>query len=381
MLANDFSGDRAPIPFHVLSKAIGSSCNLACRYCYYPQESHPTGKMDEVLLEQFIREYITSHPSYSKAINFVWQGGEPTLAGISFYKKVLKLQKKYAPKDVQISNSIQTNGTLITEEWARFFKDHDFIVGLSLDGDLALNDEHRIDKYGHGSHTKILQGLRNLQKYSVEFNVLVVVHNDMIDQARELYRYFVSIGVCYLQFQPLTSSGRADGKYQLSAKNWGRFLSNIYQEWKQAKHLGKVFILNIENSYAQYFTGFSPTCVHSKVCGNQLALETDGSVYACDHLIDEKHYLGNIQKGHNLTVMLKKSIEMSFGMNKAKRSECQKCEVKMLCEGGCPTHITSDGKNSLCKGYYQFFNEILKEVGKFSRDREGITAWQKSLGQ
>lgn len=378
MLVNKSLKDRATIPFHVLSKAVGASCNLACKYCYYPQESHSGGKMSDVVLEQFIKEYITKHPTYSKSINFVWQGGEPMLAGISFYKKVLDLQKKYAPKDVHITNSLQTNGILISDEWSQFFKDHQFIIGVSLDGDAALNDLHRVDKQGRGTHSNVIEGIRNLSTHYVEFNLLVVVHDEMVESARQIYQYFVELGVRYIQFQPLTSGGRAGIRYQLSSKLWGQFLADVYDEWRVSKHVGKVFITNIENSYMQYFTQFSPTCVHSAVCGNQLALETDGNIYACDHLIDHEHYLGNLDSA-DLVLLLNQSVQMPFGKHKSARLECQSCQVKLLCEGGCPTHIDDTGRNSLCEGYLHFFGKILQEIGHFSRDQAGLYAWQKTL--
>ncbi len=381
MLVNNVLRDRSSIPFHILSKAIGSNCNLACRYCYYPQESHPGGRMDINLLEKFIREYIEKHPSYSKSINFVWQGGEPLLAGISFYKSVVAFQEKYRPKDVKITNSVQTNGTLITDEWSIFFKEHQFIVGISLDGDATLNDKHRIDKQGRGSHSKIIQGIKNLLIHQVEFNLLVVVHDEMIGFSKEIYQYLVELGARYIQFQPLTSGGRASNKYQLSEELWGNFLIDIYTEWRVSDHVGKVFVTNIENSYVQYFMQFSPTCVHSKACGNQLALEVNGNFYACDHLINQEYYLGNLLETDSLVDMLNLSVTMPFGINKSKRMECQTCRVKLLCEGGCPTHIDSHGYNSLCKGYFQFFSVILNEIGEYPRNQEGLLAWQKHLNK
>ena len=371
--------NRSNIPFHVLSKAIGSSCNLACKYCYYPQESHPTGKMPDALLETFIQQYIRQHPLHSQSINFVWQGGEPTLAGIAFFEKVIALQQKYAPKNISITNSIQTNGTLLDLNWALFFKKHSFIVGISLDGDALLNDKHRVDKKGASSFTATIRGLHLLQKMHIDYNLLVLVHDDMVERAIELYDYFTeTLNVQYLQFQPLTSGGRSEeNEYTLSAQNWGLFLSNIYQHWLAKKDRGKVFVLNIENAYAQYFTGFSPTCVHSKVCGNLLALETDGNVYACDHLISPEYRVGNLHVTQDLSSLVLKSAAYEFGQMKSRRPECQSCEVKILCEGGCPTHI-KEGKNILCSGYYQFFSNILSELKPFSR-QGGLNQWQTSF--
>lgn len=367
---------QSPIPFHILSKSTGASCNLACQYCYYPQESHPKGIMPDELLERFIRQYIHQHPKHSRVIDFVWQGGEPLLAGIGFYQKVVALQKRYAPPNVVINNSLQTNGTLLNDEWCLFLKQYQFVIGISLDGPAILNDQHRVDKQGNGTYHKTVAGIQLLQKHQLDFNVLVVVHNRMVSFAEEVYDHLIALGAKYLQFQPLTQGGRAGNHYKLSEQNWGDFLCRIYQHWQQKNDRGKIFILNIENAYAQYFTEFSPTCVHSKVCGNQLALETDGEIYACDHLIESKYHLGNLYDGHNLTELLMKSVAMPFGQQKSSRDECQTCEVKILCEGGCPAHLDAKGKNELCQGYYQFFSLLLKELRGFSRNAQGVNLWR-----
>lgn len=371
--------EKSRVPFHVLSKAVGASCNLACHYCYYPQEQHPTGLMKNDTLEIFIKNYIQQQPQYAQSINFIWQGGEPLLAGIEFYKRVIALQAKYKPKETTIVNSLQTNGTLITEDWARFFKKHDFIIGVSLDGNQTINDTYRVDKKGEGSHSNVIKGIKTLIQFKVGFNLLVVVHDEVVPEAKNIYRYLTNIGTRFIQFQPLTTEGKAVQRFSLSSKKWGEFLCNVYEEWKQSNHVGKVHILNIENSYAQYFSGFSPTCVHAKYCGNQLALETNGDLYACDHLIKEEFYLGNILKQSGLLSPLDTALQMSFGKNKSLRPECQTCSVKILCEGGCPTHLNENGKNSLCEGYYMFFSTILEEVKQFPRDRIGMSAWQNSL--
>ncbi|VTM41702.1 arylsulfatase regulator [Klebsiella quasipneumoniae] len=215
---------RSPVPFHILMKPIGPACNLACRYCYYPQDETPVNKMDEARLEQFIRRYIAAQPVGAREINFVWQGGEPLLAGLSFYKKALALQARYAPDGVTISNSLQTNGTLINDAWCRLFREHRFIIGLSLEGSEALQDQHRPDKRGRASWPAALRGIGFLHQHQVDFNLLVVVHNEMAAHAAAIYDRLVSLGARYLQFQPLMSEGAAlrEG-YQLSADNWGAF--------------------------------------------------------------------------------------------------------------------------------------------------------------
>ena len=240
---------RSPVPFHILMKPIGPACNLACRYCYYPQDETPVNKMDDARLEQFIRRYIAAQPAGAREINFVWQGGEPLLAGLSFYKKALALQARYAPDGVTISNSLQTNGTLINDAWCRLFREHGFIIWLSLEGNEALQDYHRPDKRGRSTWSAALRGIDLLHQHQVDFNLLVVVHNEMAAHAAAIYDRLVSLGARYLQFQPLMSEGAAlrEG-YQLSADNWGRFMVGIWRQWRKRCDRGRVFVINIEQA-------------------------------------------------------------------------------------------------------------------------------------
>lgn len=353
---------RSPVPFHILMKPIGPACNLACRYCYYPQDETPVNKMDDARLEQFIRRYIAAQPAGAREINFVWQGGEPLLAGLSFYKKALALQARYAPDGVTISNSLQTNGTLINDPWCRLFREHGFIIGLSLEGNEALQDYHRPDKRGRSTWSAALRGIDLLHQHQVDFNLLVVVHNEMAAHAAAIYDRLVSLGARYLQFQPLMSEGAAlrEG-YQLSADNWGRFMVGIWRQWRKRCDRGRVFVINIEQAWAQYFTHTSGSCVHSARCGSNLVMEPDGQLYACDHLINAEHRLGRLDE-QTLAAAVDASVQLPFGQQKSLRRECQTCSVKMVCQGGCPAHLNAAGNNRLCGGYYRFFSDILAPV-------------------
>lgn len=370
---------RSPVPFHILMKPIGPACNLACRYCYYPQDAAPVNKMDDARLEQFIRRYIAAQPSGAREINFVWQGGEPLLAGLSFYKKALALQARYAPDGVTISNSLQTNGTLINDAWCRLFREHRFIIGLSLEGSEALQDHHRPDKRGGSTWSAALRGIDLLHQHQVDFNLLVVVHNEMATHAAAIYDRLVSLGARYLQFQPLMSEGAAlrEG-YQLSADNWGRFMVGIWRQWRKRCDRGQVFVINIEQAWAQYFTHTSGSCVHSPRCGSNLVMEPDGQLYACDHLINAEHRLGRLDE-QTLAAAVDASVQLPFGQQKSRRRECQTCSVKMVCQGGCPAHLNAAGNNRLCGGYYRFFSEILAPVRPFSRDLQGLQAWRAAF--
>ena len=373
---------RSPVPFHILMKPIGPACNLACRYCYYPQDETPVNKMDDARLEQFIRRYIAAQPAGAREINFVWQGGEPLLAGLSFYKKALALQARYAPDGVTISNSLQTNGTLINDAWCRLFREHGFIIGLSLEGNEALQDYHRPDKRGRSTWSAALRGIDLLHQHQVDFNLLVVVHNEMAAHAAAIYDRLVSLGARYLQFQPLMSEGAAlrEG-YQLSADNWGRFMVGIWRQWRKRCDRGRVFVINIEQAWAQYFTHTSGSCVHSARCGSNLVMEPDGQLYACDHLINAEHRLGRLLAEADLSsaAAVDASVQLPFGQQKSLRRECQTCSVKMVCQGGCPAHLNAAGNNRLCGGYYRFFSDILAPVRPFSRDLNGLKAWRAAF--
>ncbi|PLJ23008.1 anaerobic sulfatase maturase, partial [Klebsiella pneumoniae] len=327
----------------------------------------------------FIRRYIAAQPAGAREINFVWQGGEPLLAGLSFYKKALALQVRYAPDGVTISNSMQTNGTLINDPWCRLFREHGFIIGLSLEGNEALQDYHRPDKRGRSTWSAALRGIDLLHQHQVDFNLLVVVHNEMAAHAAAIYDRLVSLGARYLQFQPLMSEGAAlrEG-YQLSADNWGRFMVGIWRQWRKRCDRGRVFVINIEQAWAQYFTHTSGSCVHSARCGSNLVMEPDGQLYACDHLINAEHRLGRLDE-QTLAAAVDASVQLPFGQQKSLRRECQTCSVKMVCQGGCPAHLNAAGNNRLCGGYYRFFSDILAPVRPFSRDLNGLKAWRAAF--
>ncbi|GBU09986.1 AslA-specific sulfatase-maturating enzyme [Gammaproteobacteria bacterium] len=373
---------QSKLPFHVLLKPVGTSCNLACQYCYYPQpEKHKPVTINLDLLENFTRDYIQSQPVYAKEINFVWQGGEPLIAGIAFYEAAILFQKKYAPQGIAISNSLQTNASLLNDEWCNFLKINNFIIGVSIDGTPEIHDRYRQTRGSKshpakGSYAAVYAGIKLLIKHKIDFNSLSVVHDGVADQALEIYDHLVEIGVQFIQFQPLMLEGSAKNTFCLSEHNWGKFLSGIYKHWLHKNHVGKIFIMNIEQGLAQYFTHISPNCVHASQCGTNLTLETKGQLYACDHLMDTKHYLG--EYGHEpLSQFVNKSAAHDFGIQKSKRPECQICPVKMMCQGGCPAHLNLHNKNQLCGGYLEFFSLILDSVKSYTRDRSGFIKWSR----
>lgn len=370
---------RAPVPFHILMKPIGPACNLACGYCYYPQGETPVRKMGDEMLTRFIRRYIDAQPTGAREINFVWQGGEPLLAGLRFYKKALAIQQRFAPPGVTISNSLQTNATLINDAWCRLFREHNFTLGVSLEGSAALQARHRPDRRGRSSYAAAERGIALLHRHQVDFNLLIVVHDEMAHDAAAVYDRAVSLGARYLQFQPLMSEGEALRQgYRLSAENWGRFMIGIWRQWRRRSDIGRVFIINIEQAWSQYFTHTSATCVHAARCGTNLVMEPDGQLYACDHLIGPEHRLGHLD-AQPLPQAVEAATGLEFGVKKSQRTECQRCAVKMVCQGGCPAHLNAAGHNRLCSGYYHFFNEILAPLRPYSRDLSGLRAWRAAF--
>lgn len=377
---------------HVVAKPIGPACNLNCEYCFYLEKQALFGggdgyRMSDEVLSAFITNYITSQPT--PVVEFVWQGGEPTLLGMDFFKKVIELQRPFAQQKT-ISNSLQTNGTLLTDEWCAFLKKNNFMVGISLDGPKAIHDRYRRDRAGKGTFDKVLQGLRLLQKHKVEYNVLASVARETAMRPLDVYRFFREEGIEFIQFAPvverLADASAKDCGLRLAGpaaldrqednsqvtpwsvvpEEYGDFLIAVYEEW--VRHdVGTVFVMNFEWALNAWIGNPSPVCIHAKQCGRALVIEHSGDVYACDHCVYPEYKLGNIMTGE-LPAMVEKSLESGFGMSKetALPQECRACGVLAACQGGCPKHRfvkTCDnepGLQYLCVGYKNFFLHIRK---------------------
>jgi uncharacterized protein len=381
-----------PQGIHVVAKPIGPLCNLNCEYCFYlekqalfaPNEKH---RMSDDVLRAFIANYITSQPT--PVIEFVWQGGEPTLLGIDFFKRVVELQKQFSGAKT-ITNSLQTNGTLLTDEWCAFLKKHNFMVGISLDGPREIHDRYRRDWKGAGSFDQVMRGLKLLQKYKVEYNVLACVARETAHRPLNIYRFFKSQGVEFIQFSPVVermpdSSSRQLGlrlagtaslekaEEQAEVTPWcvipeeyGDFLIDIYEEW--VRHdVGNIFVMNFEWALNAWIGNPSPVCVHAKQCGHSVVIEHNGDVFACDHCVYPQYRLGNIKDGR-LSDMVEKSLQSGFGVMKetALSRWCTECDVLAACQGGCPKHrfmttyYDEPGLHYLCEGYKKFFLHIRK---------------------
>jgi len=378
---------------HVVAKPIGPVCNLACDYCFYlekkalfdPREQY---RMSDAVLGAFIANYIASQPT--PVVEFVWQGGEPTLLGIDFFKRAIALQRPWTGAKT-IRNVLQTNGTLLTDAWCLFLKKHDFMVGLSLDGPQAIHDRYRRDRKGGGSFEKAMQGLGLLQKHQVAYNVLASVARDTAQYPLEVYRFLRDSGIEFIQFAPIverlpevpsgTNHGlRLAGPASLERKEdrtqvtpwtveseaYGDFLIAIYEEW--VRHdVGKVFVMNFEWALNAWIGNPSPVCIHAEQCGRSLAVEHNGEVYACDHCVYPEYRLGNVLS-ESLPVLAERSRQSGFGVSKesALPRWCRECDVLAACRGGCPKHrfkttcYDEPGLQYLCDGYKKFFLHIRK---------------------
>ncbi|HHT72238.1 MAG TPA: anaerobic sulfatase maturase [Firmicutes bacterium] len=344
-------------------KPIGPICNLHCEYCFYlhkkdffPDSAH--FQMSDIVLERFIKEYIHSQPG--PVVPFAWQGGEPTLMGLDFFRKVVRLQKEYIPEGWHYTNSLQTNGTLIDHEWARFLKEEGFLVGISLDGPEPVHDMYRKDRSGLGTWGRVVEGFRTLQRYGVSVNVLCVVNRENGARPKELYQFLKELGAEYVQFIPLVEwleNGEVSHR-SLTGPLYGKFLIEIFNEWVQAD-LGQVFVQIFETvlSVAAGLPG--GLCVFLPECGRQLVMEHNGDLYGCDHFVAPEYRLGNILEAPLLDLVNSKA-QLEFGREKASLpAECLECPVVSLCNGGCPKnrHRGEEGLglNWLCAGYKQFF--------------------------
>lgn len=340
-------------PFHVIVKPVGDVCNLNCTYCFYKEKSDEGSRMSDETLDNLTRKYIEEQPKGCKEVQFVWQGGEPMLAGLAFYQKALQLQEKYRRPDMTITNAIQTNGTLVTNQWADFLRQHQFLVGLSVDGTKALHDNERLYCSGKGSFVKVQQGYIKLQERGVQTNILCVVHPNNVAYSTEIYQFLTQkMRATKLQFLPVV------GDETIDPTAWGTFLSNVFDLWLK-KGLGQVSVQLFDTAYARIASGVETFCVHAHECGNQLVVERNGSVYSCDHYVEPSHYLGCVDQ-HSFTEMLNSPLQIDFKRMSAMHDDvCNGCEIKGLCQSGCPKHRDSDHKNKLCSGYYAFYKHSI----------------------
>ena len=369
--------EPGPMPraFHLMTKPRGAICNLDCQYCYflskerlYPDSSF---RMSENMLEEYTRQYIEAQQV--PEVTFAWQGGEPTLMGLEFFEMAVRYQQKHKKPGMRIFNSFQTNGVLLDDAWCAFFKANDFLIGLSVDGPRELHDAYRVDKGGQPTFERVMRGRACLEKHGVDFNVLCTVHAANGDHGLEIYRFFRDeLKTNFVQFIPIVEranetgfqEGSAVTERAVTAEQYGRFLIDIFDEW--VRHdVGRVYVQIFDIALAAWSGGRPGLCIFEETCGAALALEHNGDVYSCDHFVEPNYRLGNLQF-IPLADMVGSKQQWEFGQAKKNTlpQYCRDCEVRFVCNGGCPKDRfinTPDGEpglNYLCAGFRAFFNHI-----------------------
>lgn len=370
---------NAPPAFHLLAKPTGAICNLDCAYCFFLDKEvfYPDSKfrMNDDVLEQYIKQLIESHQV--NHVSIAWQGGEPTLMGLDFYRRVMLLVEKYRRPGMVFEHTMQTNGTLLDDEWCAFYKEHNFLIGISIDGPAHLHDIYRVDKGGKPTFDRVMRGIRLLQKHGVEYNILTTVNRVNGDYPLEVYRFLRDeVGTKWMQFIPvverinedgltLFQEGTAVSDRSVQPEQFGRFLSVIFDEWVH-NDVGTIFIQTFEAALSNWLgLDSSGMCVFNKTCGQGLAMEHNGDLYSCDHFVEPNYLLGNIQNDHMIDLVASPQ-QLKFGQDKfdALPPYCLDCDVRFACHGECPknrfmtTPNGDPGLNYLCAGFKDFFHHI-----------------------
>ncbi|OZN25174.1 anaerobic sulfatase maturase [Actinobacillus seminis] len=364
--------------FHLMAKPSSFHCNIQCEYCFYLQKEKEFGVktpfMSLTTLRNYVKNYIESHAG--ERVEFTWQGGEPTLLGVDFFKSAVIFQREFA-NGKQITNAFQTNGLALNHQWVEFFKQHQFLIGLSIDGIRAVHNRYRISRNGNTTFDKVVTAMELLKEYQVDFNTLTVVNDQNWSKGKETYLALKSLGANFMQFIPLVerqhrqSSQTTD--FSVPLQGFGYFLTDVFREW-QKQDIGSIFVLEFDSLLGQYLGYPSSSCVHQPSCGKSLVVEANGDVYSCDHFVCPKHKLGNLN-----TTSLKQLVlspqQQQFGLEKLTHltSVCQQCNVRKLCHGGCPKHRfiaipNEDIKhNYLCASYRYFLQQTAVDFQQMSQ--------------
>ncbi len=357
----------------MLAKPVGPICNLDCSYCFYldTEGLYPGGqfRMSDTVLEAYLRQLVGE--AAGPTVTIAWQGGEPTLIGLDFFRRAMAVAHRVAPRGVHLEHTLQTNATLIDDDWCEFLAEHRFLVGVSIDGPPELHDEYRVDKRGRPTSDRVVAGLRRLVDHGVDVNVLCCVHAANQDAPLEVYRYLRDeLGVRHVQFIPVVERvADGSGTDTASARSvdpdaWGRFQIAVFEEWV-AHDVGEVFVINFEAALAKWVGVEGGLCIFDERCGAALAIEHNGDVYSCDHFVDPRHRLGNVLQ-ESLVELIAKPQQRHFGAAKDLDlpSYCRRCPVRFACNGECPKNrfaVTPDGEpglNHLCAGYRSFFTHV-----------------------
>jgi uncharacterized protein len=366
----------APRSFHVMAKPTGAICNLDCSYCYFLSKEmlYPGSRfrMADELLETYLGALIQAHDG-APEVTVAWQGGEPTIMGLDFFKRSIELERKYLKPGQKIVNTIQTNGTLLDDEWAAFLKASGFLVGISIDGPRRVHDTFRLDKGGKPTFDTVMRGLAALQRHQVEWNALTTINAANQDQGAVVYRFLRDdCGARFIQFIPIVelptdrgiTSGTTVTDRSVSPQGYGRFLVEVFDEWV-GRDVGRVFVQMFDTALANWLGVPPALCVHSETCGLALALEHNGDLYSCDHFVEPEHLLGNIADKRMIDLIVSPK-QQQFGLNKRDTLPryCLECDVRFACHGGCPKDRFTDtpegepGLNYLCPSYKTFFHHV-----------------------
>ena len=402
---------KRPNAFNVMVKPTGSICNLNCTYCYYLEKKNlfpetNDFRLKEDLLEKFIKEYIESQQV--SIVTFVWQGGEPTLLGLDYFKKVIEFEKKYSCGKT-IENAFQTNGTTLSDEWCKFFSDNNILIGISIDGEEHIHDHYRRTISGKPTFKKVMRGIELLHKHKVEFNTLSCVNNYNVHYATETYRFLKKIGSGFIQFLPVVEriANRQEAgslnlvlpdfrmaasvtDWSVNGKDFGSFLISIFDEWVR-NDVSKSYIQIFDTTLANLVGEMPGLCVFSETCGESLVMEHNGDLFACDHYVYPEYLLGNITETPMID-MAKSQRQFDFGIDKRNKlpAYCLHCDVRYACHGECPKHRfinTPDGKpglNYLCEGYKMFFHHVepymkyMAEELEHKRSPANVMNWIKN---
>jgi uncharacterized protein len=387
----------APPAYHVLTKPTGAICNLDCTYCFFLSKEalYPGSKfrMTDQTHEQYIRQLLESHRT--EHITVAWQGGEPTLMGLDFFRETMEFVDRYRRPGQIIEHTLQTNGTKLDEEWAAFFAEHGFLLGLSMDGPADIHDAHRVDKGGKGTHAKVMRAARLLKDAGAEFNILCTVHSVNGDRGKEVYRFFRDdVGANFMQFIPIIEratpelieiaeagwgdSNKSRPLYEqkgdlvtsrsIGQKQYGDFLVDIFEEWVR-RDVGSVYVQMFDVTLSNFVGAPPALCIHSETCGRGPALEHNGDLFACDHFVEPEYKLGNINETHMLDLVASPKM-LQFGLDKRDTlpRTCRECDVRFACHGGCPKDRFRDdaygepGLNYLCSGFKRFFGHVTQPM-------------------
>jgi len=390
-LQEDVGMVKASRDFQVFAKPAGPVCNLACGYCYYLQKErlwpeHTRFRMSDDILAEYIVQHIEA--CREPVIRFSWHGGEPTVLGLDYFRRIVALQRKHQPANQTVANGMQTNGTLLDDQWCRFLAEEKFAVGLSLDGPQQMHDMHRVTRDGKPTYEQTMRGYKLLRKYGVACDILCVVNAVNVQHPTGVYRFFKAIGAPYVSFLPLVEAEPGDeanvSERSVPAEQWGTFLCTIFDEWVGGD-IGRVKVQIFEEAARTAFGQEHSLCIFRPVCGDIPVVEHNGGFFSCDHYVDDEHRLGNIRQTP-LAELLESPAQRAFGQKKLDTlpQYCRQCEVRAMCNGGCPKNrflLTDDGEtglNYLCAGYKRFFNHCRPWVQTVAAEwqRQQISAVQ-----